>query len=66
MAEFIELTEYEGKKVLLNAEHILKVLPNEKGCYVYFDVVTGSNGSTSLSVLHLAESYAVVKRKLQL
>ena len=66
MAEFVELTEYEGNKVLLNIEHILKVRPNEKGCYVYFDVVTGSNNSTSLSVLHLAESYVVVKRRLQL
>lgn len=66
MAEFIELTEYEGKKVLLNIEHILKVRPDDKGCYIYFDVATGnSNGSTSLAFVHVEETYSVVKRKLQ-
>ena len=66
MAEFIELTEYDGKKVLLNTEHILKIQPDDKGCYMFFDVATGSNnGSTSLTHLHVEESYSVVKRKLQ-
>ena len=65
MADFIELTEYEGEKVLLNVEHILKVRPDEKGCYVFFDVVTGNGNSTSLSLIHVAETYSIVKRKLQ-
>lgn len=66
MAEFIELTEYDGRKVLLNIGHILKIVPDDKGCYVYFDVSTGSSsGSTSLTLLHVAESYSVIKRKLQ-
>jgi hypothetical protein len=66
MAEFIELTEYDGKKVLLNTEHILKIRPDDKGCYIYFDVATGSsNGSTSLTLLHVEESYSAIKRKLQ-
>jgi hypothetical protein len=66
MAEFIELTEYDGRKVLLNIEHIMKIRPDDKGCYIYFDVVTGNNsGSTSLVQLHVAESYSVIKRKLQ-
>lgn len=51
--------------MLVNIEHIIKVRPDEEGTYLYFDVVTGNNGSTSLSVLHVAESYSVVKRKLQ-
>lgn len=66
MAEFIELTEYDGKKVLLNIEHILKIQPDDKGCYIYFNIATGSsNGSTSLVQLHVEELYSVVKRKLQ-
>ncbi len=66
MAFFIELTEYDGKKVLLNIEHIMKVRPDEKGCYIYLAVATGSNnGSMSLAMLHVAETYSVVKRKLQ-
>ncbi len=66
MAEFIELTEYDGRKVLLNIGHILKIVPDDKGSYVYFDVTTGSiSGSTGLALLHVAESYSVIKRKLQ-
>lgn len=66
MAEFIELTEYDGQKVLLNIEHILKIWPDDKGCYIYFGVATAnSRDSTSLAVLHVEESYFVVKRKLQ-
>ena len=65
MAEFIELTEYDGNKVLINTERILKVRPDDKGCYIYFDVATGNGNSTSLAVLHVNETYAVVKRKLQ-
>jgi len=65
MAEFIELTEYDGKKVLLNIEHILKIRPDEKGCYIYFDVATGNGNSSSISMLHVEEAYSVVKRKLQ-
>ena len=65
MSEFIELTEIDGKKILLNVEHILKVRPDEKGCYIYFDVLNGSNGSVSPALLHVAETYAVVKKKLQ-
>lgn len=65
MAEFVEFTEYDGKKVLLNVEHILKVRPDDKGSYIYFDVTTGSNNSTTPSLLHVAENYTAVKRKLQ-
>ena len=65
MAEFIELTEYDGKKILLNVEHIVKVRPDDKGCYIYFDVAIGNNDSTSLSLIHVNETLAVVKRKLQ-
>lgn len=65
MAEFIELTEHDGKKVLLNIEHILKVRPEDKGCYIYFDVATRNGNSSGLSMLHVEESYSVIKRKLQ-
>lgn len=64
MAQFLELTVYDGKKVLLNIEHILKVCPDEIGCYVFFVVVSGTNGSTSIERIHVKESYATLKRKL--
>lgn len=64
MAEFLELTELDGDKVLLNIEHILKVCPNENGCYVFFDVAIGNDRSTNLSPLHVKENYTVVKRNL--
>lgn len=66
MAEFVEFKEYRGDKVLVNIEHIIKVRPNSEGTYLYFDATTGTQGSTSLSTLHVAESYSVVRRKLQL
>ncbi len=66
MSEFIEFNEYKGGKALVNIEHIVKVRPADDGTsYLYFDAATGSQGSTSLAVLHVAESYSVVKRKLQ-
>lgn len=65
MAEFVEFKEYKGNKVLVNIEHIIKVRPDEEGSYLYFDVTTGNSGSTSLSLLHVVESYSAVKRKLQ-
>lgn len=65
MADFIELTEYKGDKVLVNVEHIIKVRQDTEGCYLYFDVTTGNEKSTSISILHIAENYSVVKRKLQ-
>ena len=65
MAEFVEFTEYDGKKVLLNVEHILKVRPDDKGSHIYFDVTAGSSNSTSPSLIHVAENYTAVKRKLQ-
>lgn len=63
--EFIELTEYEGKKFLVNTVHIVKVRPDDEGAYLYFDVAIGSGGSLSLSCVHVAESYFAVKRLLQ-
>lgn len=65
MAEFVEFKEFKGDKVLVNIEHIIKVRPDIEGSYLFFDAVTGNSGSTSLSVLHVAESYSIVKRKLQ-
>ena len=63
--EFIELTEYKGKKFLINPVHIVKVRPDDEGAYVYFDVAIGSGGTLSLSSVHVAESYFAVKRILQ-
>ena len=65
MSEFVEFTEYQGDKVLVNIEHIIKVQPDKEGTFLYFDTATGSNNSTHLSVLHVVESYSVVKRMLQ-
>lgn len=65
MAEFVEFKEPDGEKVLVNIEHIVKVRPDKEGTYLYFDVTTGNNGSTGFSMLHVAETYAMVKKKLQ-
>ena len=64
MVDFIELTEYDGRKILVNPDHIVKVIPDDKGAYLYFDATTGNGNSTSLSHVHVEESFAVVKRKL--
>ena len=65
MAEFIELTEYDGEKVLLNKEHILKVCPDDEGgAYVYFDVVMLNGNSSCLRTMHVAESYSAIKKML--
>ena len=65
MADFVEFTEHKGDKVLVNIEHIIKIQPDEEGTYLYFDTTIGNQNSTTLSLLHVEESYAVVKRKLQ-
>ena len=65
MAAFVEFTEYKGEKVLVNIEHVIKVRPDDDGTYIYFDAATGSQGSISLSVLHVEDSYSTVKRTLQ-
>lgn len=65
MAEFIELTKTDGEKVLANVEHIIKVVPNEKGSIVYFDTAEGNNNGTHLSSLFIADTYATVKKKLK-
>lgn len=65
MAEFVEFREVKGDKVLVNIEHIIKVRPDEEGTYLYLDVATGNNVSTAPSLLHVAEMYSVVKRKLK-
>ena len=51
MADFIELTEINGDKVMINIDHILKVCQDKEGCYVYFDVATGNEKSTSITRL---------------
>jgi len=63
-AEFIELTEYEGRKFLLNTAHVLRVRPDDDGAYLYFDVAIGRGDSLSLSCVHVAESYSSIKRLL--
>ena len=65
MAEFLELTDYSGEKVLVNPELIIKVCPEKQGCVLFFAVSTGSGNSTSLYCEHVAENYAAVKKKLQ-
>jgi len=65
MAEFVELTDNNGERVLINPELILKVCPERQGCVLFFAVSTGSGNSTSLYCEHVAESYAIVKKKLQ-
>ncbi len=65
MAEFVEFKEFKGDKMLVNVEHLIKVQSDDEGTYLYFDVATGNNSSNGLFILHVAESYSVVKRKLQ-
>ncbi len=65
MSEFVEFKEYKGDKILVNIEHIVKVLPDNENSYIYLDVVIGNNGSTSPSLIHVEESYSAIKRKLK-
>lgn len=65
MAEFVEFKEFKGDRVLVNIDHIIKVRPNEVGTYLYFDTAIGDQSSMSLSMLHVVESFPVVKRILQ-
>lgn len=65
MAEFIELRENDGEKVLVNIEHVIRVCPDEKGCYIYFDFATINGDYSHPHVMHLADKYEEVKRKIQ-
>ena len=58
MSEFIELTERDGNRVLINTERIIKVKPDDSGCYLSFD-------SRTISGFHVEESFATIKRLLQ-
>ncbi len=65
MAEFIEFEEFNGDKVLVNIEHIIKVRSAKEGTYIYFDSAIEHQGSSSLALLHITENFSSVKRKLQ-
>lgn len=65
MADFIELTEYKGEKVLVNTSHIVKVVPEDSGSCIFFDVAMDNNRSCYLAYLHVEESYTSLKRKLE-
>lgn len=66
MAEFIELTRYDGEKILVGTEHIVEVHPYKEGAIIYYDMVTGNSGNISQNHVHVNESYVTIKRKLGL
>lgn len=59
MAGFIELTDSQGEKMLINANHILKVCSGDNECCIYL------NSGQELSVVYVRESYSLIKRILQ-
>lgn len=64
MAEFIELREIDGEKVLINKEHVIKLSPDKNGSYIYFDIVMTNGSGTYPYPFHVADDYESVKRKL--
>ena len=69
MAQFIELTNSDNEKILLNKEWVVKVNPYSDGTtmiYVGIPSVRGQNGSvtTSYQVIYVLEDYAYLKAKL--
>lgn len=65
MGEFIELTDCNGERVLVNINHVIKVQPSGEGTCIFFDVLTGNNSSANIYCEHVAENYVVVKKKIQ-
>jgi hypothetical protein len=65
MAKFIELTDFEGEKVFVNVEHIIKVRPDKDGSYIYFDQTTNNGSYLHPIPLHISESYEEIKSMMQ-
>ena len=66
MADFIELTRYDGVKILVGTDHIVEVVPDTNGTFIYYDFSSGKNGSISQDRVAVKEQYATIKRKLGL
>ena len=66
MADFIELTRYDGVKILIGTDHIVEVVPETDGTFIYYNLATGNNGNISQDRVAVKEQYATVKRKLGL
>lgn len=66
MADFIELTRYDGEKILVGTDHIVEVVPDTDGAIIFYDLTSGNNGNISQDRVVVKEKYATVKRKLGL
>lgn len=66
MADFVELTRYDGVKILVGTDHIVEVVPDTNGTFIYYDFASGNNGSISQDRVAVKEQYATIKRKLGL
>lgn len=66
MADFIELTRYDGEKILVGTDHIVEVVPDTDGTIIYYDFASGNNGNISQDRVAVKEQYATIKRKLGL
>ena len=66
MADFIELTRYDGEKILVGMDHIVEIHPDTEGAIIYYDFATGNNGNVSQDRVHVKESFSTIKRKLGL
>lgn len=66
MADFIELTRYDGVKILVGTDHIVEVVQDTNGTFIYYDFASGNYGSISQDRVAVKEQYATIKRKLGL
>lgn len=66
MADFIELTRYDGVKILVGTDHIVEVVPDNDGTFIYYDFASGNTGNISQDRVAVKEQYATIKRKLGL
>ena len=69
MAEFVEFTEYQGEKILVNIEHIIKVQPDKNGSYIYFNEESKNLLQEAYGIDDLNQGYyldGIVSRKKQM
>jgi len=66
MAEFIEVTRFDGEKIIVGTDHIVEIIPDTEGSVIFYDIVTGNNGNISQNRVHIKEKYAIIRHKLGL
>ena len=63
MKNFIEITDRNGKRHLINIRHIEEITEcNENECLIYFDVACGD----SVDSYRINEPYEVIKKLIEM